>query len=63
MRLQEVSLVTTDYADRRDVAQTSKSAVSRISKSADRDNFSSLAGLEAGDTAGLETCTTSLLSA
>ena len=40
MRLQEVSLVSTDYADGRDVAQTSKSAVSRISKSAERDSAS-----------------------
>ena len=34
MRLQEVSLVTTDYADGKDVAQTSKSAVSQVSKPA-----------------------------
>jgi hypothetical protein len=33
------------------VAQTSKSAVSRISKSAGRDNVSDVAGLEARDTA------------
>ena len=40
MRLQEVSLVSTDYANGRDVAQTSKSAVSRISKSAEPDSAS-----------------------
>jgi len=38
------------------VAQTSKSAVSRISQSADFDSFSSSADLEVGDTAGLEPC-------
>jgi len=40
------------------VAQTSKSAVSRISKSADFRTFPSPADLEVGDTAGLETCAT-----
>ena len=46
------------------VPQTSKSAVSRISKSAGRGAFEALrhcgrsAGLETGDTAGLETCAT-----
>jgi len=37
------------------VAQTSKSAVSQISKSAERDNSQPLAGLKARDTAGFET--------
>ena len=47
-----------------DVAQTSKSAVSRISKSAGLANsgrlpyVARLADLEVGDTAGLETCAT-----
>jgi len=40
------------------VAQTSQSAVSRISKSADFRVFPALAELEFGDTAGLETCAT-----
>jgi hypothetical protein len=40
------------------VAQTSKSAVSRISKSAGFPQFPSPADLEVGDTAGLETCAT-----
>jgi len=40
------------------VAQTSKSAVSRISKSAGRPRFIAAADLEVGDTAGLETCAT-----
>jgi NAD(P)-dependent dehydrogenase (short-subunit alcohol dehydrogenase family) len=40
------------------VAQTSKSAVSRISKSADAAQCGRPAGLEAGNTAGLETCAT-----
>jgi hypothetical protein len=34
MWLQEVSLATTDYAGGRDVAQTSKSAESQVSKPA-----------------------------
>jgi multidrug efflux pump subunit AcrB len=41
------------------VAQTSKSAVSRISKSADAASAPRAADLEVGDTAGLETCATS----
>jgi hypothetical protein len=41
-----------------DVAQTSKSAVSRISKSADFPQLPRPADLEVGDTAGLETCAT-----
>jgi hypothetical protein len=40
------------------VAQTSQSAVSRISKSAEIREFPRLAELEFGDTAGLETCAT-----
>jgi hypothetical protein len=40
------------------VAQTSKSAVSRISKSADAPQLPRSADLEVGDTAGLETCAT-----
>jgi hypothetical protein len=40
------------------VAQTSKSAVSRISKSADFARCPRAAGLEVGDPAGLETCAT-----
>ena len=40
------------------VAQTSKSAVSRVSKPARASHVRALAGLEAGDTAGLETCAT-----
>jgi len=47
------------------VTQTSKSAVSQVSKPArvtlfgKRSNLPRLAGLEASDTAGLETCDTS----
>ncbi|HEY3760644.1 MAG TPA: hypothetical protein VGN23_02750 [Verrucomicrobiae bacterium] len=41
------------------VAQTSKSAVSRISQSAGFPMFSRPADLEVGDTAGWETCATS----
>jgi hypothetical protein len=40
------------------VAQVSKPAVSPISKSAGRPTVLRGAGLEAGDTAGLETCAT-----
>jgi hypothetical protein len=40
------------------VPQTSKSAVSRVSKPADATHFRRLADLEIGDTAGLETCGT-----
>src|SRR5207245_2312599 len=40
------------------VAQTSKSAVSRISKSAGGVQQEGAADLEVGDTAGLETCAT-----
>ena len=41
------------------VAQTSKSAVSRISKSADATPGEAAAGLETGDTADWEICATS----
>ncbi len=44
------------------VAQTSESAVSRISKSAAAKPFQCPADLEVGDTAGLETCATTLAS-
>ncbi len=40
------------------VAQTSKSAVSRVSKPADAAPVRRFADLEIGDTAGLETCAT-----
>jgi hypothetical protein len=40
------------------VPQTSKSAVSRVSKPANVTPFQRLADLEIGDTAGLETCGT-----
>jgi hypothetical protein len=43
-----------------DVAQTSKSAVSRVSKLADAPARQNVADLEIGDTAGLETCATGL---
>jgi hypothetical protein len=41
-----------------EVAQTSKSAVSPISKSAERDNAGAQAGLATRDTAGSEACAT-----
>jgi hypothetical protein len=40
------------------VPQTSKSAVSRVSKPADTSTCQQSADLEIGDTAGLETCGT-----
>jgi hypothetical protein len=52
------------WGDMSAVAQTSKSAVSRVSKPADTSTPSTLptlsgtADLEIGDTAGLETCAT-----
>ncbi len=42
------------------VAQTSKSAVSRVSQPAGRTAFERTADLEIGDTAGLETCATTV---
>jgi hypothetical protein len=45
------------------VAQTSKSAVSRVSKPADATQWRHPADLEIGDTAGLETCATPVLPA
>jgi hypothetical protein len=42
------------------VAQTSKSAVSRVSKPANAPRCVTSADLEVGDTAGLETCATNL---
>lgn len=44
----------------RPVAQTSKSAVSPISKSAEPGSIEAKTGLETRDTAGLETCATTL---
>ena len=46
------------FADDARVAQTSKSAVSRVSKPAGTPPFQRSADLEIGDTAGLETCAT-----
>jgi len=43
-----------------DVAQTSESAVSRVSKPAAGSQYVASADLEVGDTAGLETCATLL---
>jgi hypothetical protein len=43
------------------VAQTSKSAVSRVSKPADAAPWRHPADLEIGDTAGWETCATPVL--
>jgi hypothetical protein len=44
-----------------DVAQTSQSAVSRVSKPAGGGKVGAWADLEIGDTAGLETCATARL--
>jgi len=51
------------YFTRNPVPQTSKSAVSRVSKPADATDFRRPADLEIGDPAGLETCDTLVLPA
>ena len=53
-------VVTWPEAGENDVSQTSKSSVSPISKSAERGDGEARAGLETRDTAGSETCATTL---
>src|ERR1039457_2531753 len=50
--------ISSRAADTGRVAQTSKPAVSRVSKPARRTTSNAPADLEIGDTAGLETCAT-----